>query len=424
MKIVSINTSARTGGAAIAAYRIAEALNRNSDIEVTLLVQQGNTNSMVVTTTHTRWKRYLNFIRFAYERFLFFLRESSPQVRFLFSIANTGEDISQHPLVQQADIIHLHWVNGGFLSLKDIEKLIRLNKTVVWTLHDMWPFTGGCHHSGSCNNYQHQCGNCMFLKKPHPHDLSYRIWRRKQAFLSHADNLIIVTCSQWLHNCASKSSLFRDKPIYTIPNPIDTRIFTALNKQECREKLGLNPSKKYILFAAHNVNNYFKGFTYFVEAVRIFARDYPQNNDLPEIIIAGKVKDASVFTSLELPYHLLGVVSPDDMPLVYNAADLYVTSSLQENLPNTIMEAMACSVPVVAFAVGGIPDLVDHKHNGWLAHFQSAQSLAEGIRWCLFEANYNQLSVRSREKIVREFDLPVIAEKYRQVFERARNKFF
>jgi len=186
------------------------------------------------------------------------------------------------------------------------------------------------------------------------------------------------------------------------------------------KRQGLNPSKKYILFAAPNVNNYFKGFTYFVEAVRIFARDYPQNNDLPEIIIAGKVKDASVFTSLELPYHLLGVVLPDDMPLVYNAADLYVTSSLQENLPNTIMEAMACSVPVVAFAVGGIPDLVDHKHNGWLAHFQSAQSLAEGIRWCLFEANYNQLSVRSREKIVREFDLPVIAEKYRQVFERAK----
>lgn len=418
MKVVSINTSAQTGGAAIAAYRIAEALNQNSDIEVTLLVQQGNSSSITVTTTHTLWKRYLNFFRFAYERLLFFLRESSPQVRFLFSMANTGEDISRHPLVLQADIIHLHWVNGGFLSLKDIENLIRLNKPVVWTLHDMWPFTGGCHHSGNCNNYQQQCGNCMFLKKPYPHDLSYRIWRRKQAFLSHADNLVIITCSRWMYECASKSSLFRDKPIYTIPNPIETRVFTVLNKQECKEKLGLNPSKKYILFAAHNVNNYFKGFTYFVEAVRILTRDYPRVNDSLEIIIAGKVKDASVFTSLALPYHLLGTVLPDDMPAVYNAADLYATSSLQENLPNTIMEAMACGVPVVAFAVGGIPDMVEHKYNGWLAHFQSAPSLAEGIRWCLFDADYTRLSAQAREKVVREYDLPVVAEKYRQVFER------
>lgn len=421
MKVVSINTSAGTGGAAIAALRIAEALNQMPGVEVDVLVRDGNSNFQVVSTTRSHWKSYLNFFRFAYERLVFFLRERSPEVRFLFSIANTGEDISKHPLVQQADVIHLHWINGGFLSLNGIKKLLALNKPIVWTLHDMWLFTGGCHHSGECTNFQQQCGNCMFLKKPYAHDISYRVWKRKQAIFSHANNLTVVTCSQWLQRRAAESSLLKNKPVHAIPNPIDTEIYRPIDKQKCREQLGLNPSKRYILFAAANVNNYFKGFPYFVESVKMLAQQYPELYHSVEILIAGKVKDAHVFKSLSLPYRMLGVVAPDSMLMVYNAVDLYITSSLQENLPNTIMESLACGVPVVAFRVGGIPEMVEHRQNGWLAEFKSAPSLAEGIRWCLFEADYAKLSTNAREKVIGEYTYKIIAEKYLNVVKTVLN---
>ncbi|MGC8803137.1 MAG: glycosyltransferase [Bacteroidales bacterium] len=421
MKVISINTSAGTGGAAIAARRIAEALNQIPGVEVAMLVRDGDSNFPVVTTTRSRWKRYLNFFRFAYERLIFFLHERSPQVRFLFSLANTGEEISRHPLVQQADIIHLHWINGGFVSLKGIKKLIDLGKPVVWTLHDMWLFTGGCHHSGDCTNFTQQCGNCMFLKKPYRHDLSSRVWRRKQAILPPAGNLTLVTCSQWLRERATISSLLIGKTVHAIPNPIDTETYRPIDKEKYRKQLGLNPLKKYILFVAANVNNYFKGFSYFVESVEILTKQNPEICHSVEILIAGKVKDPNVFRPLSVPYRLLGIVSTDSMLTVYNAADLYVTSSLQENLPNTVMESLACGLPVVAFKVGGIPEMIEHRQNGWLAEFKSASSLAEGIRWCLFETDYAKLSINAREKVLREYTYKIVAEKYLNVFEIAMN---
>ncbi|MCX7986883.1 MAG: glycosyltransferase, partial [Bacteroidales bacterium] len=345
MKVVSINTSSDSGGAAIAALRIAEAINKYTPCQVTMLVRDGKTSANVISTTHSVFKSYLNFARFAFERFLFYLCERSPEVRFLFSIANTGEDLSNHPLVRNADLIHLHWVNGGFLSLPGIEKILRLGKPVVWTLHDMWLFTGGCHHSGDCRNYQYQCGNCLFLRSPSINDLSHRVWEKKDKIFSKNYPLTVVTCSRWLMGRAKESSLLKEKPVFSIPNPIDIETFKPLDKNKSREKLGLATNKKYLLFAAANVNNYFKGFTYFAEATKYLASTYPQLLDTIEILVAGRVKDSKIFEQLSLPYRLLGNVQANTMIDIYNASDLYVTSSLQENLPNTIMESMACGVP-------------------------------------------------------------------------------
>jgi glycosyltransferase involved in cell wall biosynthesis len=236
--------------------------------------------------------------------------------------------------------------------------------------------------------------------------------------LSNAHNLNIVTCSNWLKQQASLSSLLRNKPIYTIPNPIDTQTFKPSNKLQHRKLLGLDQNKKYILFAAANINNYFKGFSFFVEAIELLTKQYPQISNLLEIVIVGKVKDERPFTRLKIPYSSLGTFSPEKMINVYNAVDLFITSSIQDNLPNTIMESMACGVPVVAFDVGGIPDLIDHQQNGWLATFKSAQSLAEGIYWCLFEADYAHLSQQARQKVVTTFAENIIAEKYLKLYKQ------
>ena len=179
MKVVIVNTSDTIGGAAIAARRLTIALNKHG-LQATMLVQEKKTSlPFVRSTTHGKVKKWLNFYRFAYERFWFYVREKSKAVRFLFAIGNTGEGIASQNDIKESDIVHLHWINNGFLSLHSLKQLFNRKKPVVWTLHDMWAFTGGCYHSGECNGFQTKCGNCPFLRNPWKHDLSNRVWKRK-----------------------------------------------------------------------------------------------------------------------------------------------------------------------------------------------------------------------------------------------------
>jgi glycosyltransferase involved in cell wall biosynthesis len=417
-RVVIVNTSSNTGGAAIAAKRLLIALNKQPKIEAKMLVRDGNATQNIIITTNSRWKKFLNFVRFAWERFIFVLLEKSKEVRFLFSLANTGEDIAEQPVIKNADIIHLHWINGGFLSLKSIKKLLQLNKPIVWTLHDMWLFTGGCHHSGECNNFMQQCGNCNFIKFPVSRDISHRIWKRKEKIFKQSANIIVVTCSSWLRGKAMESSLLANKCIVSIPNPIDTEVFKPIDKILCREKLDISETKKYILFAAANVNNYFKGFSYFTDSLQLLLHDHPDIKDKIEILVVGRIKNKEIFTSIPLSYRVLGTANEEKMILIYNACDIYVTSSLQENLPNTIMEAFACGTPVVGFNIGGIPEMIDHRKNGWLATFKSADSLAEGIYWTLFEADSSQLSANARDKAMKEYNEDRIAREYLNLYQQ------
>ena len=342
---------------------------------------------------------------------MFFIREKSKSVRFLFSIANTGEDISKHDLIKNSDIVHLHWINQGFLSLKSLKKIFKLNKPVVWTLHDMWAFTGGCHHSGSCEKYKTSCRNCPFLRFPWRNDLSHRLWKHKIKINKKAD-LTIVTCSEWLKKSAIESSILAGKKIISIPNPINTNIFVPTDKLSARKKFDLQENKKYLMFGAVNVNNYFKGFTYFKEALKLLVEQEPDMKNKIELVILGR---STPEVLKELPFKCTIIKKIDDedtMCQLYNAVDVYVTPSLQENLPNTIMESFACGTPVVAFNIGGIPEMVDHKQNGYLAEYLSSNDLANGIRWTLFEANTEMLSKNARNKVLENYSEEIVANKY------------
>ncbi len=214
----------------------------------------------------------MNLYRFIYERMVFLRHEKSPNIRFLFSLANTGESIIRNPLVREADVIHLHWINAGFLSLKSLEELLNSGKPVVWTFHDMWPFTGGCHYALDCQEYTRECGNCPYLKRPRKGDLSHRLWKKKQKLFS--DRIVnVITPSGWLQDCVEASSSLSHWPVTTIHNPVDSEVFRPLERVEACRKLGLDPSKKYILFGAATMKNVLKGFNYFLEATRIIANE-------------------------------------------------------------------------------------------------------------------------------------------------------
>jgi glycosyltransferase involved in cell wall biosynthesis len=413
--ITLFNTDDFTGGAAIACRRLLKALQQNATVTAAMLVQSARSKQQGVVALDTTWfQRKMSFVRFVLERLWFWPYEQSKAVRFQFNLGRFGRNITHNQAVINSDIVHLHWVNFGFLSIDSLKKLFKTNKPIVWTLHDMWAFTGGCHHSGTCNNYQNTCGNCtQFLKKSSDNDLSNQIWQHKKEAFEGA-NLTIVTCSDWLGQRAKHSSLFKNTRVETIPNPIDIELFKPVAKSEARTKLGLDPSKNYILFAAMRVSAVGKGFAYFKEALDILKQ---QNLDNTELLIFGQ---SAGLESENLPFKInaLGYLdSPDKIALVYAAASLFAIPSLEENLPNTIMESLACGTPVVGFEVGGIPEMIDHQQNGYLATYKSSESLATGIQYVLQNTDYQQLCTNARQKIIENYSESVVAQRYVKLYE-------
>jgi glycosyltransferase involved in cell wall biosynthesis len=417
MKVVFINTSDNSGGAAIACLRLRKAMEEYAAVEGRVLVQEKNTtNTFVETISDTAWKKKTTWLRFVAERLSFLPYERSKEIRFLFNRAIFGADISNHPLVQEAQIIHLHWVNFGFLSTSGLKKLLALGKPVVWTFHDMWPFTGGCHHSGACDHYENECGNCKFLNKPSEHDISHGGWKaKKKAYLP--SHFTAVACSHWLAGHANRSSLLKGSRIESIPNPIDTSLFHVISKKEARLKLGLPVDKELILFAAMRVHAPGKGFIYFVDALNWLSLNHPEWNDRLELVVFGQADDT---TLAGLPYraHKLGHLSDvQKIILAYNAASMFVTPSLEENLPNTIMESFACGTPAVGFRVGGIPEMIDHKINGFVSEYKSTESLGAGMQWVLDHNTEGTLSNQARQKVLDKYSEKVVAEQYYNLYQ-------
>lgn len=416
MNVTLINKTDSEGGAAVACNRLLQAL-KSVNFEARLLVQKkSKSDNAIISTTNSKLKSKLNFLRFSYERLVFYFQEQSPEIRFAFSIANTGEDISNHDIISHSDILHLHWFNMGFLSMFDLEKLTELNKPIVWTLHDMWAFTGGCHYSGTCEKFKSECGNCSFLKKPNPKDLSSRLWKQKHEVYKKSD-IVFVTCSRWLASVAKKSRLLKGFRIESIPNPIDTNIFCPKDKAEVRKKLNLPEDKILILFASANIFDKRKGLDYLIHALIEMKNQHPETLENVELVLFGKAKheinSLLSYKAINLSY----LNSESKIADVYSAVDLFVLPSLEDNLPNTVMESLACGTPVVAFKNGGTPEMIDHQKNGYLAKYKSATDLAKGIHQILFQSDREQFSANARKKVMENYTQEIVAKKYIEIYK-------
>lgn len=422
IKVCLINTYQNYGGAALACQRLLKALNQTAEVEARLLVQEMN---QVQTQTSAWAESYLAkklaFYRFIRERLSFYYLEKEKSLRFAFSPASFGVDISTHPWVREADVLHLHWINFGFLSLQSLKKLFSLNKPVVITLHDMWFFTGGCHYAGNCKAFEKQCGNCPFFLKPRLKDLSFRILQKKKA-LYKSNKLTFVACSQWMANIANESSLLKENQLHcqAIPNPIDTALFLPLDKTKSRISLKLPEDKFLILFGAMNSNDPRKGFNHLLGALKQVHQQHPEWQENIILLVFGKNKENLKNLLPYTTYTLGQVTQPEKLIEVYNAADIFVLPSLEDNLPNTVMEAMSCGRPVLAFETGGVPEMINHLENGYLAGNQSPNELAKGLIY--FFTHKDQLAVlgkEAREKVSKHFSEDLIAKQYLQVYNQA-----
>ncbi|MDF1548084.1 MAG: glycosyltransferase [Bacteroidales bacterium] len=418
MKILIINKSDSTGGAAIAARRLKDALQANGH-EVKMLVQEKLSDDDTIFSTGTgKLKKYQNFLLFILERLYFLFYEKSKALRFSFSPAIAGENISNHPLVLEADVIHLHWFNQGFLSLKNLNQLLKLNKKTVWTLHDMWAFTGGCHYSGDCSNYTENCGNCKFLKHPAKNDLSARILKQKRKIIK-KKNIEIVTCSHWLAEKARESDLLKGFTITAIPNAINTTIFCPKDKSTLRTQLNLPIDKKLILFGSANIMDERKGLRYLVSAIKRLKQENPALAENSEILLFGK-SDDSFIEELVLKVNNLGIIKGESLISdIYAAADVFVLPSLEDNLPNTIMESLSCGTPTVAFNSGGIPEMIDHQKNGYLAEYKSVEELSKGIEYVLVQ-NDDKMNKLARGKVIEYYNQKRVAENYTSTYLNKR----
>lgn len=328
-----------------------------------------------------------------------------------FSPAIMPDSVVSEVCERRPDIVHLHWLAEGFVRLESIAKF---PCPIVWTLHDSWAFTGGCHLPGNCIRYQRSCGRCPVLGSSAEGDLSRRIWTRKRQSWSEIP-IALVAPSRWLADRARSSSLFSSARIDVIPNGVDSDFFCPGNKQAARESLGFKGGEKVLLFGGKNIlTDKNKGFAFLESAL----------HKLP-----GPLKDQSILVVFGgsgeedlsgLPVKTLnaGVIN-DDKSLVqlYRAADVFVLTSCQENLPNVVMESMSCGTPCVAFGVGGVPEMIESQVNGYICHPQNIDDLASAIIRMLEDRSLrNRFSVACRNKAEGHYSMKLISNRYLNLY--------
>jgi len=407
MKVVQLNHADVNGGAARAAYRIHHAV-RTAGVHSTMLVNLSESGDWTVEGPGSPLGRATARVRpYAASGFRAFLSTENPVIH---SPAVIPSRWPRRLNASDADIIHMHWIAGETLSIRDVG---RLNKPVVWTLHDMWAFCGAEHYTDddrwqegyrSDNRPEHESG----------FDLNRWTWRRK---LKHWRRpMHVVTPSRWLADCVRDSALMRDLTVTVIANPIDTDRWKPIDQVQARSLLGLPTDASLLLFGAlDGAGDPRKGFDLLLDAlVHLHA-----GREELHLVVFGQLAPRYP-PDLGFPIHYTGHLHDDlSLCVLYSAADLLVIPSRQEAFGQTASEAHACGTPVVAFNTGGLRDIVDHQHTGYLAHAYDTEELAAGIRWVIKESANYRLGRNARERAVKHFAYPVVAKKYRQVYAAA-----
>ncbi|MBH8573004.1 glycosyltransferase family 4 protein [Nostocaceae cyanobacterium CENA369] len=410
MKILHLSTHDIGGGAARAAYRLHTGL-RDIGLQSQMLVHEKYSNDRTVIAPEIRLFQGIAKAKLTLEALpLKFYRQKQNTPFFIQWLPDRVI-----PKVAQInpDIINLHWISAGFMQ---IETFTKLKRPLVWTLHDMWGFTGGCHVTGECDRYKVSCGACPQLNSSNEWDLSRWVWQRKLKAWKNL-NLTLVSPSHWLAQCARSSTLFQNLRIEVIPHGLDSQKYRPINQHFAREALNLPQDKKLILFGAiQATSDKNKGFHLLVPALQELSQS-GWKDDLEVVIFGASQTENS--PELGFKTHYLGHFHDDiSLATVYSAVDLMLVPSLQESFGQTASESLACGTPVVAFNSTGLKDIVDHQQNGYLAKPYEVKDFVKGITWALEnEQRLQKLSFYAREKAEREFTLELQARRYSALFQ-------
>ena len=417
MKVAIVSSKDIAGGAARATYRLHLGL-QELNYESVMVVRCKTSQDPAVYSTDEAFAEH-PVIRNSLEAIqnVFINQTRSEDSNTLFSLPYPGIELSHIQPILDADVINIHWI-GLFQSISSLKALMQLNKPVVWTLHDCSAFTGGCHYPAGCDRYQKDttkpCQQCPQLLE-NPFELAARILQDKLEAFQEIP-LTIVTPSQWLADCVRQSYLFQHHPVQVIPYGLETDVFQALPKAEAKQRVGLPPEAIAILIGANDGNEKRKGFFLLFAALQRCLED-PQ---FQEWVEAGRImllifwEPSADLEALPLPVRSFGQVETNEqLCALYAAADLFVLPSLEDNLPNTMLEAMSCGTPVVAFAAGGMLDAVVHGETGLLVPTGDLAALADAILKLVFEPHTRQqFGMAARQRVETQYPLQLQAERY------------
>lgn len=411
IKILIVSASDIVGGANKAAYRLHRSL-LNRGVNSQMLVQNKFSDDYTVIGPKSNFRKYLlNPVRPALDHIFMKIKKADS----LFStsylpfsdIISTINDI-------KPDIVHLHWIAGGMIRIEEIAKIA---PPIIWSLHDMWAFTGGCHYDKHCGLYKDACGKCKILEKSVENDLSRKTYKRKLRSYSKIKKMEIVATSKWIARCAKESTLLTGRVFTNLPNPIDTDVFKKIDKNLVRDIFNIPQNKKVVLFGAMSpISDSRKGSKELFEAINMLKL----KNIV--IVIAGSSETKKSLNLKHPVYFIPPMRDESSLPLIYNIADVMIVPSIQENLANSIIESLSCETPVVAFNVGGNGDMIVHKKNGYLAKAINPKDLSIGIDWVLRNNDLLELSNYSRRKVMSEFDSGLVSKKYIDLYEKVLEK--
>ena len=406
MKVLQVNTSAEYG-AGIAALRLNQGL-RSLGVESTMLVNKQSRSNQYVVTPTSNYDKLLARVAPLLERIPGKFGKKSGRL----SASWVPDTLLRRINRLSPDILNLHWVNDGLMR---VETLPKLRQPVVWTLHDMWPFSGGEHYVGDSDRYREGYSTDNRPAGETGLDINRWVWKRKRKSWSSVNNMVIAAPSRWMANCARESVLFRDYRIEVLPNGIDHERYHPVDHAVARNILGLPESKKLILFGGVlATGDERKGFHLLIEALEKL--ESQTSTGEYELVVFGSPSGDS---PLSMKTHYLGRLQDDiSLALVYAAADVFVAPSLEDNLPNTVMESLSCGTPVVAFDIGGMPDMVTHMTNGYLAPGFDTSELAKGLSWVMEDRQrWKNLSQEARHTVVQSFTLQRSASRYIDLYE-------
>lgn len=415
--ILQINTYGIAGGAGKAAYRLHNGLLRIGQHSRYLVKEIRSSDPTIFTAEpDIDFEEKLKTDHLINKYYIWFNRTGISNTYFSFSYP--GFNLSRSRLVHDADIINLHWVED-FLSPKSLSAMFSLNKPVVWTLHDQKPFTGGCHYSAGCKNYQERCHHCPQLLDD-PFGLPTAILKDKMELFKGAD-LTVVTPSSWLAKEAGKSSLFKSNRIEVVPNSIETDIYYPIEKKAAKNRLGIDPNTVTIMFGTADAREERKGLKKLISAMYNCMQDKTFNKFVDSnkvLILSVGITDESI-KNLPISVKDFGYIENDhDMAKVYNASDMLILPSLEDNLPNTMLEAMACGTPVISFNTGGMPDVIVDDVNGKLVENQDSVQLGKAIADMVFHSSKRKsMSEESSALIRTKYKLKNQAEKYLNLYD-------
>lgn len=418
MKVVTLSTKDSFGGAARVAFRLHEEINK-SGIDNILLVNNKRSSSPTVHLAEHYHDPLNGFTRMLTKyklksqekkRHAIWQNYPNKQNKILSDITISLLKNSLDKI--DFDLLHMHWVGESYV---DFTEFSNVKKPIIWTIHDCFSFTGVCSYFEDCDNYKTHCHTCPQLGSTTDKDLSYDVFEMKEERYSSL-NFHIVSPSKWLAKAAKESALLSKYPVTIIPNGIDTSVFKPMDKEEAKKKLSLDTKKKTILFGGISaMDDPRKGGQLLMNSLIQLSGMYSE--DEVELLIFGADNKADY--QFDFPVTFLGYIDDEaDLNIAYNAADVSIVPSTHENLPNTILESLSCGTPVVAFDIGGNPDMIDHYKNGYLVKPYDIFDLTVGIVYCLSHNEDKSLSDNARQKVVDNFKIEDIASRYIKLYNQ------